>query len=290
MRIQSDQSRLNEMPTTPVVFAAADNIYFNEFGTEFVYSFSKMGRDVHVHIINPDEECYDLTRSLKRACPTKVTFSHEVTDMDQYRKNENKLDDPVKAYYSCVRWLKMPEILESAGEVMVLDIDCMARKPFVFPHNENLGFFPRFEEDQQTRKVLAGIFYISKERIELANRIKNRILSYPMQWYIDQFSLYEELKDETEYFEFDSNFCDGDCREEKRWLEDYAPIWTGKGSIKYEHSKYLELTKYWRAEFQFSYETEYDVPLKHVTDNTRLDRLVHQIKYYIHFPKEINNK
>ena len=121
--------------------------------------------------------------------------------------------------------------------------------------------------------------------MELANRIKNRILSYPMQWYIDQFSLYDELKDETEYFKFDSHFCDGDCREEKRWLEDYAPIWTGKGIIKYEHPSYQELTKYWQAEFQFAYETEYDVPLKHVTKNTVLDNVTHPNQILHTLPK-----
>ena len=111
--------------------------------------------------------------------------------------------------------------------------------------------------------------------MELANRIKNRILSYPMQWYIDQFSLYEELKDETEYFRFDYDFCDSNCTNKKRWLEDYAPIWTGKGNIKYSHPEYVELSKYWKAEFQFSYETEHDVPLKHVTKKTVLHAQVH---------------
>ena len=161
---QENFLELNDVPTTSVVFTAADSKYFHMFGTEFVYSFSRMGHDVHVHLVNPDEKCHDLVKKLKSVCRTKVTFSHEVTDIQQYRKDGE--DD---TYYTCARWIKLPEILESAGEVMVLDIDCMARKPFVFPHNENLGFYPRFENEDLNMKILAGIFYITKEKIKLAN-------------------------------------------------------------------------------------------------------------------------
>jgi len=221
-----------------------------------------MGHDVHVHLVNPDEKCHDLAKKLKSVCRTKVTFSHEVTDIQQYRKDGE--DD---TYYTCARWIKLPEILESAGEVMVLDIDCMARKPFVFPHNENLGFYPRFDNEDSNMKILGGIFYITKEKIKLANRIKDSILKNPMEYYVDQIVLHEELKNETEYFKFDDDFCagdvvdagchrflDGDCvigRDgELTNFNENSIIWTGKGLLKFKHPQYLELFEYWQKEFQ----------------------------------------
>jgi hypothetical protein len=259
---QEDFSELNDVPTTSVVFTAADSKYFHMFGTEFVYSFSRMGHDVHVHLVNPDEKCHDLAKKLKSVCRTKVTFSHEVTDIQQYRKDGE--DD---TYYTCARWIKLPEILESAGEVMVLDIDCMARKPFVFPHNENLGFYPRFDNEDSNMKILGGIFYITKEKIKLANRIKDSILKNPMEYYVDQIVLHEELKNETEYFKFDDDFCAGDVVDAgcNRFLggdcvigidgeltnfNENSIIWTGKGLLKFKHPQYLELFEYWQKEFQ----------------------------------------
>lgn len=259
---QENFPELNDVPTSPVVFTAADSKYFHMFGTEFVYSFSRMGHDVHVHLVNPDEKCHDLVKKLKSVCRTKVTFSHEVTDIQQYRKDGE--DD---TYYTCARWIKLPEILESAGEVMVLDIDCIARKPFVFPHNENLGFYPRFKNEDSNMKILAGIFYITKEKMKLANRIRDSILNNPMEYYVDQIVLHEELKNETEYFKFDDDFCDGDDVDAKcnRFFDgdcvigrdgeltnfnENSIIWTGKGLLKFKHPQYLELFKYWQKEFK----------------------------------------
>lgn len=259
---QEHFSELNDVPTTSVVFTAADSQYFHMFGTEFVYSFSRMGHDIHVHIVNPDTRCHDIVKKLKSICRTKVTFSHEVTDIQQYRKDGE--DD---TYYTCARWIKLPEILESAGEVMVLDIDCIARKPFVFPHNENLGFYPRFKNKDSNMKILAGIFYITKEKMELANRIRDSILNNPMEYYVDQIVLHEELKNETEYFKFDDDFCDGDDVDAKcnRFFDgdcvigrdgeltnfnENSIIWTGKGLLKFKHPQYLELFKYWQKEFK----------------------------------------
>jgi len=242
-------SELNEVPTTPVVFTSADKDYFDLFAIPFVYSFSEMGHDIHIHIVNPDKKCYDLAKKLKFVCDTNITFSHEVTDMQPYRDHESVVDSPTASYYMCSRWFKMTEFLKTAGQIMIIDIDSLARKPFDFP-KEDLGFYPRFYQEKGIKKVFGTIFYATEKRIKLVEKIKNRILSYPMQWFVDQLALYEELNRETEYFKFDDNFVDGDDREDGSDFKDNSPIWTGKGRIKWKHPQYLELSEYWKNRFQ----------------------------------------
>ena len=47
-----------EVPTSSVVFAACDSKYFMEHASAFIYSANEICKDVHVHVINPNDDVF----------------------------------------------------------------------------------------------------------------------------------------------------------------------------------------------------------------------------------------
>ena len=50
-----------ELPLSPCVFAACDSSYFMEHATSFIYSAGIAGKDVHIHVINPTQQVFNLS-------------------------------------------------------------------------------------------------------------------------------------------------------------------------------------------------------------------------------------
>lgn len=220
-----------EVPTSPIVFAACDFNYFKEHGPSFVYSCNDVGKDVHVHITEPNQDTFDIANILNTDTDVRCTFS--------YNERE-EMGAGQRTYYACLRFLVLPLLLQHAKKVMTLDVDCMVMKDFDWP-DKPAGYFPREPiagttgwENQGTR-VAAGAVYMDDRALPLAQAVAERINQGPWQWFLDQIALSESFArvDQSELERFDSQFMDWEFKEG-------TTIWTGKGPRKYDNPVYVQ--------------------------------------------------
>ena len=152
----------------PIVLAACDEKYYNHYRQFFRLSLKKINQPYHIHI------CED-----------------------------NPWDDV--CYYACSRYLILPEMIEEHGGVFVSDIDAIFIRPIPFPDTK-IGYVRtqpkehRSEWEQRGMNLLAGMFYCSD--VDIANKIKQRILDLPKRWFTDQIAIWEVVKDEPSFTEF----------------------------------------------------------------------------------------
>tara|TARA_B100000902_G_scaffold16953_1_gene20326 strand:+ start:1306 stop:2043 length:738 start_codon:yes stop_codon:yes gene_type:complete len=223
-----------ELPTKRVVYAACDKEYFKEHAPSLVYSLNDIGKDIHIHICDPDASVHNIEAVLKKDIDVQLTCSYNdigATPID------------ARAYYSCLRFMMTPNILPSANEMLIVDVDCVFMNDFEWPTTDT-GYFPRqplegtvgWEADGT--RVAAGCVYLTAKAMNVANAINERIKEGPMRWFIDQIALSEVFArvDEKDITKFDGNFMDWE-------FVDDTVIWTGKGPRKYENQKYLAAKK-----------------------------------------------
>lgn len=218
-------------PTYPVILASCDSVYFIEHAVAFCMSCSENNHDVHVNIINPNDEVKQLCQDIAGACKTKFTFSYEEYDLTNYTE-EGK-----RSFYASSRFRYIPNILDVAKKVLILDIDSLVMKPFDFPE-KYCGYFPRDDEPLMEMKVAAGAVYLTEEAYDVAMEIIAQLSGFDPIWFADQVSLYHAFPLDAE--RFDNNFLDWEFSES-------SCIWTGKGDRKYNNQKYLEKKKYYNA-------------------------------------------
>ena len=220
-----------ELPTKPVVYAACDKVYFEEHAPSLIYSLNDIGKDIHIHICEPVPKTHTLESIIKNDIDVDITFTYNdigATPID------------VRAYYSCLRFMMLPDLLRTAGKILTVDTDCVFMNSFEYPETP-AGYFPRESLkgtvgwEAQGTKVAAGCVYLDNRALPVAQAIARRIEEGPMRWFIDQIALAEvfERVDNKDITKFDGNFMDWE-------FLDGTVIWTRKGPRKYENKTYIE--------------------------------------------------
>ena len=234
--------RYGELPTSPVVFAACDSKYFLDHAGPFVYSADERGFDVHIHVVNPTDEVLSYAAILASTVQVRLTYTFNDEDLS------NVSGDALRAYYACARFAVAPMILNTAGKILILDIDCLVMNKFEFP-KEPIGYYPReplpgtVGWEAEGTKVAAGAVYFDKEAMNVCNAVAETIGGLPLKWFNDQIALNHVFSQVPEQFthKFDSNFMDWEFKQG-------TTIWTGKGPRKYDNPTYVaEKHKYDRA-------------------------------------------
>ena len=222
-----------EAPTSSVVFAACDSKYFMEHASAFIYSANEIDKDVHVHVINPNDDVFSLACFLNATTDVRVTYT-----FNDYEVSSNT--EEARTLYACLRFLVLPKLIESAGEVLTFDIDCILMREFDFP-KEALGYFPRkcFGDTEWQRKgtrILAGVFYACKKSLKVCKEISTRMMSAKRKWYVDQIiiaDVIEEIYSNYSIKKYDDSFMD--------WkFVKGTKVWTGKGPRKHDNPIYIQ--------------------------------------------------
>jgi len=157
-----------------IVLASCDQKYYDLYGATFEQSLRNINQPYHIH------RCEE--------CP-----------WDEVKKGSKIGVD--KVWYACSRYLILPELIEEHGGVFVSDIDAVFIKPIPFP-NTKIGIVKtspklhRSEWEQRGQHVLAGFFYCSD--VDIASKIRDRILELPKIWFVDQIAIHEVIKDEID--------------------------------------------------------------------------------------------
>lgn len=230
------ENRYGEVPISPVVMAACDSKYFMKFAPAFVASIAKNTKlDIHIHVINPDDEVFALACYLNSRVNRRVTYTFEDADLSQYT------DEQKRALYASLRFLVAPYILQSAGEILILDIDCLAMLNFNYPKDYDVGYFPRkplegtIGWEAEGTKVAAGCVYFSKNAMNVCNAVAETLGGLELRWFNDQIALnhvFQQVPEEL-CWKYDWTFMDWE-------FKDGTIIWTGKGPRKYDNPRYVE--------------------------------------------------
>ena len=79
------------LPEYPVVFAACDAEYYKKHAPAFISSCQSIGKDVHVHVHNHDEECIELHKKLYDAVDgIKYSMSTGQTDISKLNAEQTR--------------------------------------------------------------------------------------------------------------------------------------------------------------------------------------------------------
>jgi len=226
--------RYGEVPQGQVFFAACDANYFKKFAPAFVSSISSnSSTNIHIHVINPDDEVLALACYLNSRVSQHVTYTFEDVDLSQYSSEQKR------ALYASLRFLVAPFLLSYADQLLILDIDCMVMQNFEFPAMP-VGYFPReplpgtVGWEAEGTKCAAGCVFLDKSAMNVATAISETLSGLETKWFNDQIALNHVMTQVPEEFvkKFDSDFMDWEFKEG-------TAIWTGKGPRKYDNETYV---------------------------------------------------
>ena len=226
--------RYGEVPCGPVFFAACDANYFKKFAPAFVSSIGEnSSTNIHIHVINPDDEVFALACYLNSRVSQHVTYTFQDTDLSQYS------DEQKRALYASLRFMVAPFLLSHADQLLILDIDCMVMKNFEFPAMP-VGYFPReplpgtVGWEAEGTKCAAGCVFFDRSAMNVCNAISETLGGLELRWFNDQIALNHVMNQVPKEFvhKFDSDFMDWEFKEG-------TAIWTGKGPRKYNNETYV---------------------------------------------------
>lgn len=224
-----------DFPSEPCIFAACDSKYFMEHASPFINSVSLAGKPVHIHVVNPTDECIVEANRLKELASSPVTYTYNELEL---------LDDPdkMKCIYACLRFFILPHLLEKVEQVMILDIDSVVLRNFRFP-DKPCGLFVKepvtYLSDwiREGTMINAGIVYFDRSYLKQVNQLIEIINSLPMEWYVDQVALKRLL---TEHLNLDDVVVFNGHLYDWNFFEGTA-IWTGKGKSKTDNPRYVAM-------------------------------------------------
>lgn len=175
------------------VLVACDKAYYYEHAVALVLSVYETNRDilnVHLHIYNCDEE---LKRHLERLCAQLPGLNVSVSS--EYFTARKAMN----VHYACRRFVFLPHMLEAVdGPVMVLDADCLVRKPWseVLTHFEDREIILSHHEGLPLwEQVPAGFIYTrggdiaNKYFAATARFIDINLSAGNAEWFLDQIAL-----------------------------------------------------------------------------------------------------
>jgi hypothetical protein len=195
-------------------YFGCDSIYFEKYGISLINSLKKYApwANIHVHIFDP------FLEQIKLCKDKNITCSYEYTSIS------NTL---LTTYYSCIRFIRIPEIFIGTARIISLDCDGVAVKEI---SKEIFLEFTKIStvlwRDKHQRSLASSVFFGCDDfRIVYAKRLKEYFISDTAEWYLDQNVMDEMV------------FCNEvNTTNSTIWgnpkSRDDTLIWTGKGDIK----------------------------------------------------------
>lgn len=227
-----------------VSLASCDSKYLYAHAPAFLASSVLSHNDVHLHIINPSEDDLNYAHSLRAlarklsSTPPHISISWEEYDLNSMWARMD--EEEKRTYYACNRFIVAPQILAKAKSLFITDIDCLFMH-HVFEPGTDIALFLREAlpgtvgwEARGTRVAAGAVFY-NKSALPFAIKVRDKILTGELKWFLDQVAIsetYEEEKNNYTFHQYTPTFLDWEFEED-------TFIWTGKGPRKYDNPKYL---------------------------------------------------
>ena len=244
------------------IYAACDNLYFDEFGKTLINSIQKNSKiPIHLHLFNPRDDQLQFCRE------KSISTTYEIVSIDHFAKSASRWLIPprdtfeklkyektltsmkkgndksmaermMKTYFACVRFLRLAEIINSKKKVFLMDIDAIFRKelpnlndiehPSVFQEKVDVDLF--IYKNKKSDQFLAGGIYLTGNSNsfyflqEYAKLLRNEIENDQLYWSLDQ-DILDKIVPKYRYKELPFSMIDWN-------MEPNSCIWTAKGKRK----------------------------------------------------------
>lgn len=251
--IEGLDSITQQANTALTVFLCADSAYFQQYGPPIIRSIAKTspGCGIHTHLINPTSEDSTLITSLAKEFP-HLPLSH-TTETIAF---QSPASDFPRTYFASVRFVRLAQLRDlMQTDLLALDIDSLA-------HRDLGTLVPRFASmdcairgrlncHDHRHKFAAGFLYTRATQrtqaflMDISLALGPYLVRQEARWFQDQRALYQAyLYHISMWPPLKLALVDADCLD---W--DFLPdsfVWTGKGSLKHEDTRYLA----YQAEFE----------------------------------------
>lgn len=228
------------------LFASCDPTYLNMHAPALVASAAVAGNNLHLHVINAEQEQQDFLQYLQDKWKGMTDASFSFSWNHQFTFHDNS--EQQRTIFACDRFVSIVTAMERNPEedYLIVDTDCLIMKHIKKPDDDQVGLFLRdplpgtVGWENQGSRVAAGVVYYSHEALQFARRVMRRIKQGPNAWFLDQVALNETYQGELSNYRFhyfDAQFMDWEFIEG-------TTIWTGKGPRKYDNPTYLTKKNY----------------------------------------------
>ncbi len=177
------QGTMPGLGSRPIIAAAADGRYAQQFAEDFIGSaLAKCpGCDVHLHVMNPGP--YSVAKALACVHDGRVTLSVEEMAPD-------------KTLYSTRRFLRLPQFLAHAQRPVIwLDVDSIVNGDILaaLPEQYDVALYERPDDPFINQMVNAGFLAITPGGKDFADFLAAYILHFEngtgAQWFVDQMGI-----------------------------------------------------------------------------------------------------
>ncbi len=204
---------------TPLIYATADRVYYDQNAEAFVNSAEKHGMEVKIDLVGNQFE--DLRKKLN---PTEP-----------------------RVFYCFLRFLLLPELLDKHENILVIDIDSVFNSKIEIDEKYDMGLFFRDWVHEEDKKILCGASYFTQRARSFAERVRDKLLCGKNEWYDDQLAFwktYQEIGQNFNIMKMDHRFLNYN-------FESNAPIWTAKGKHRKQNPRYLARKRIYEAEYAY---------------------------------------
>ena len=237
------------------IYAAGDCLYFDQYGKTLIESINRnTDYPIHLHLFDPRDDqvqyCIDRGVSVTYEYISSRLFDRS---LDAFRNDPFKLQKLVsdcaklgidsydqyisKVYYTCVRFIRLAQIIKQTNSILIIDIDAIVREQFPLPRGRDF-YIHKFEVFD---RVLCGVMYITERGHSFYNYytqlLLNSFVADDIHWAWDQKALWEAIKQFNQYGLLPESYIDWRFRED-------SYIWTAKGNRKGRKIFRKELQKY----------------------------------------------
>lgn len=238
--------------STPLVFAASDEIYFRKHALGFAKSALRAGHPVHITVTPAPG-----VRLLGRASELKQTlipeFLAQFSADERLRLKVEVWIDPrahdemeereAVVYYQSLRFFRLPALLRDYNRpIVVLDIDSLVMRPIPHRYDADVGLYLRLDNEKGRSdyerlgmKVLGAMVYADPKGIAFFEAVEEYLSNHTRLYYVDQRALYETFLANREVRIFDIA--------DAGWLDwTFQPdstVWTAKGKRKRRNLTYV---------------------------------------------------
>jgi hypothetical protein len=222
------------------LFASCDPKYLNVHAPALVASAAVAGNNLHLHVINAEQEEQDFLQYLqdKWKDMTDASFTFSWNQQFMFHQNEEQQ----RTIFACDRFITIVQAMERNpnDNWLVIDTDCLVMKKIEEP-TAQIGIFLReplpgtVGWENEGSRVAAGAVYYKHESLPFARQVMRRIKHGPNAWFLDQVAIneiYKSMINNYSFHHFDAQFMDWEFIEG-------TTIWTGKGPRKYDNPTYL---------------------------------------------------
>jgi len=233
------------------IYAACDQVYFNEFGSAFVNSIrANTNYNIHVHLFNPTPEQIDYCQRrgvgvtwehvhqtlfvsaaqrwsvVPANEPARTHYDRTLNAMSK-GQDSSILERMQKTYYACARFIRLAEIYQHQT-CLSIDIDAVVRRPVPFL-TSGPDFYIHHISGKRARYLAGGIWLNNSARCQqflqlYADKLRASFEQDYVYWSLDQDVL-DPIVPQFNHAQLPAEYIDWN-------MQDNSYIWTAKGTRK----------------------------------------------------------